>query len=222
MSQRSLGAMFVALALAGCRDGATTPDAGRPSTTRVVGNCLMDPALCPSRFCLPQKDGTFQCACADVPAGQTCEPCPPGYRYHGKYSSCEPTCAVVTCPAGQACGDLFGVATCMPSDGGASDGLAADSRPPPGASCGCSVQCPLGELCLHDQPGGIGPTGSLQCSTGRGLDECRQGCSTDQPCPASRPHCLYIRMPPGCCSDTLVHGNVCCANADANDVTNCF
>jgi hypothetical protein len=120
-------ALLMVLTWAACRDGGTAPDGG--STSRVVGNCVMNPALCPSRFCLPQQDGTFQCACADVPAGQTCEPCPPGYRYHGKYSTCEPTCAVVapTCPAGQACGDLFGVAVCMPSDAGA----APDASTPP-------------------------------------------------------------------------------------------
>lgn len=121
-----LGPLLLALALHACRDGATSPDGGPPTTTRVVGNCLMNPSLCPSHFCLPQSDGTFHCACADVPAGQTCEPCPPGYRYHGKYSSCEPTCAVLTCSAGQTCGDQFGVAVCVPADAGAADGPASD------------------------------------------------------------------------------------------------
>jgi hypothetical protein len=117
-----MGPLLLALALHACGDGTTSPSPdGGPPTTRVVGNCVMNPGLCPSRFCLPQNDGTFNCACADVPAGQTCEPCPPGYRYHGKYSSCEPTCAVLTCPAGQSCGDEFGVAVCVPADAGAHD-----------------------------------------------------------------------------------------------------
>lgn len=115
-------ALAIALALLGigCRDeSASKGDAA--ASARVVGNCLAEPSLCPSRYCLTQRDGTFLCACADVPDGQACEPCPPGHRFHGKYSSCEPTCEVVapTCGAGRVCGDLFGVATCVPaSDAG--------------------------------------------------------------------------------------------------------
>jgi hypothetical protein len=125
-------ALLAALVLTACREGSGAAPDGGPSTTRLVGNCVMTPALCSSRYCLPQPDGTFQCACAEVPAGQTCEPCPPGYRYHGKYSSCEPTCAVVapTCPSGQVCGDEFGVAVCQPSDAGSNDGPAPDAMAP--------------------------------------------------------------------------------------------
>jgi hypothetical protein len=83
----------------------------------------MNVGLCPSRYCLSRGDGTFLCACADQPAGSACpQACPPGYRYHSKYSSCEPTCEALTCKTGEACEDFMGVATCMPAqDAGTKD-----------------------------------------------------------------------------------------------------
>lgn len=213
-----------ALALA-CREGSTAGDGAAPGS-RVVGNCLMDPSLCPSRFCLHQRDGSFICACADVPAGQTCSPCPAGYRYHSKYSTCEPTCDVVgpTCQAGQSCQEELGVAMCLPAgDGGAADAAGGlDTRPPPAARCSCSEGCSSGEMCLQNRIGSIGPTGMLQCSSeGNGLPECRTKCANNA-CPASRPHCIAINIAVGCCADYTPQMKVCCANADASSVQNCF
>jgi hypothetical protein len=116
-----VGLFGVLLVAAGCREsGPTPPPDGAAAGPRVVGNCVMTPSLCPSRYCLPQHDGTFLCACTDVPDGQACSPCPAGYRYHTKFSSCEPTCEVVapTCKTGEVCGDLEGVAVCQPADAG--------------------------------------------------------------------------------------------------------
>jgi hypothetical protein len=119
--KNAVRALLMATALSACHsEGAPALPDGGAAFSRLVGNCVMTPGLCPSHYCLPQREGTFRCACVDVPPGQTCEPCPTGYRYHSKYSTCEPTCALVgpTCPPGQSCGDHFGVATCMPSDAG--------------------------------------------------------------------------------------------------------
>jgi hypothetical protein len=219
MSTRAGTALLIALASTACHGrGPTSPPDGGGSFSRMVGNCVMTPSLCSSRFCIA-RGGSFECACVDVPAGQTCEPCPPGYRYHGKYSSCEPTCAVVapTCPAGQACVEELGVSMCMPTDAGTSDGQAQA----PAARCTCAGGCAADEKCLHNQAGGIGPMG-VQCSTGEGLAECRFQCTPDRPCPASRPYCRFIPILGGCCSDGVAAANVCCANADANSVTNCY
>jgi hypothetical protein len=225
MNRHAGTALLIALASAACQNGGTAPPPDGGSFSRTVGNCVMTPSLCPSRYCI-SRNGTFECACVDVPAGQTCEPCPPGYRYHSKYSSCEPTCAVRTCPAGQACFEDLGVAMCMPSDAGASDGPAttavADATPPAAAKCTCEGGCRAGEKCLHNRPGSIGPTGRLECGAmGQGLAECRLDCSLGTPCPASRPHCRFIPILGGCCTDGVASANVCCANADATTVDDC-
>jgi hypothetical protein len=215
---------LIVLFLPACREGAPaapTPDGAAPGS-RVVGNCVMTPALCPSRYCLPQHDGTFLCACADIPAGQSCAPCPPGYRYHGKYSSCEPTCDVVapTCKTGETCQDLFGVATCMPADGGA--GSAADTSPPTG-QCTCNSGCAADEKCLQNKLGGIGPGDAIICNQPpKGLAECRKLCDASRPCPASRPHCVGIPLAPMCCSVDTLGTPLCCANAEAKSVDDCF
>jgi hypothetical protein len=219
MNTHARALLLIALASTACHaGGAPSPPDGGGSFSRMVGNCVMTPSLCPSRICIA-RNGIFECACVDVPAGQTCEPCPPGYRYHSKYSSCEPTCAVVapTCAPGQACVEDLGVSMCMPSDAGASDG----PPPPPTAKCTCAGGCGAAEKCLHNQPGGVGPAG-VQCSAGEGLAECRLQCAPDKPCPPSRPHCRFIPILGGCCSDGVASANVCCANADATSVKDCF
>jgi hypothetical protein len=100
-----------ALLVAAC---SSSPAPGSSPYTREVANCVAKPSNCPSGACLPQRDGRFLCACVGVPAGQTCEPCPAGYRYHGKYSACVETCAVIepTCGAPKVCVEDFGVARC--------------------------------------------------------------------------------------------------------------
>jgi hypothetical protein len=220
------------LSLTACRSdgpGAPPPD-GAPPGSRVVGNCVMNVGLCPSRYCLSQG-GTFLCACADQPAGSACpQACPAGYRYHSKYSSCVPTCAALTCKTGEACEDLFGVATCMPIDGGASDTGAIDDAAgdtgaieagagdtrPPAMSCRNS-RCNAGESCLQNYSEVFGPNGISCGSPSGGPAECRTVCREGQSCPASRPYCRML-LPGGCGPPDTV----CCANSDASNVYDCF
>jgi hypothetical protein len=211
------------LVLSACKDGPVGQPGPVPGS-RVVGNCVMTPSLCPTQLCLPQQNGTFLCACADVPAGESCSPCPQGYRYHGKYSSCEPTCAVVapTCKTGEICEDFLGVAVCMTgADAGADGPAATDVRPPPGARCSCG-SCPAEEACLQTAGERFPPEGGITCGEPEGLRECRQKCGPTKTCPASRPHCVQINRPPNCCGGGTDYLPLCCANADASSVYNCF
>jgi hypothetical protein len=151
----------------------------------------MDPALCPSHYC-------------------------------SKYSTCEPTCAVVgpTCPAGRVCDDLFGVATCVPAaDGGSSDGR-ANVNAPPAASCSCDSGCGPDQRCLQNQAASL-LANEIRCRQPEGLAQCRARCGPDQRCPATRPFCVSIPLFVGCCTDYDPPEDLCCANGDAHDVTDC-
>jgi len=112
---RILLAATLFLTLACSESTAPLPD-GAPPGARVAGNCVMNPSMCPGGSCLSQ-DGVFYCVCTNVPAGQACEPCPSGYRYHGKSFSCVPTCETVapTCKADEICEEWLGNSSCRPA-----------------------------------------------------------------------------------------------------------
>lgn len=122
MNRILLASVLMVLA---CREESSSslPD-GAPPGARIVGNCVMNPALCPEGTCLSQG-GEIYCVCSNLPAGQACEPCPRGYRYHGKSYSCVPTCEVVapTCKAGETCQEDLGTSSCRPAP---ADSAAAD------------------------------------------------------------------------------------------------
>lgn len=99
-------------------------------------------------------------------------------------------------------------------DGGAPDGSVA-------GQCGCGGGCAASERCLENQGGGLTPNGVV-CDAKVGLAECRERCSTGtKKCPAARPYCRTLSFSAGCCSDAFGQDAVCCANADAKDVTDC-
>jgi hypothetical protein len=110
-------------------------------------------------------------------------------------------------------------------DGGAPDGQVVDGRAPDGgapetpAACSCAGGCGAGERCLQNQFGGVTPTG-VQCQPRVGVAECRPICAAG--CPTARPHCVSLTFSSGCCSDAIETVPVCCANADAHDVSTCL
>jgi hypothetical protein len=109
-----------------------------------------------------------------------------------------------------------------PKEAGSGPADTSDVRPEPATKCTCSEGCTSGERCLDNQFGDITPDG-IKCMSRTGLAECRSLCGSDQPaCPAGRPYCIAILLLVGCCVDYSPPVELCCANADAYDVTDCM
>jgi hypothetical protein len=109
-------------------------------------------------------------------------------------------------------------------DGGQADAGGDDGGAPDGShvgQCGCGGGCAGTERCLENQGGGLTPNGVV-CDAKVGLAECRERCGSGaKKCPVARPYCRSLSFSAGCCSDAFGQDDVCCANADAKDVTDC-
>lgn len=108
------------------------------------------------------------------------------------------------------------------TDDGVTDPPSGDTGQPAQA-CTCSKDCPAGLRCLQSEFGGPPP---FPCEVTTGIAECRPTCDADSEgdsgCPSDRPNCIVVLLSSGCCSDEIEHVDVCCANEDATDNTDCL
>jgi hypothetical protein len=129
--------------------------------------------------------------------------------------------ALVADRPGPDAGGASDVATDVGRDLAAPDQALGDAAGLDGAAgaCSCAGGCAAGQRCLQNEFGGLGPAGPV-CQPRTGLAVCRPLCAGG--CPAERPACVHLTMSAGCCSDAVETVAVCCANANARDVTDCL